>query len=73
MVYRMMSALFAVAALTAFLWAGYLYLRARAQERGLMVEEPDRVFNDLVPGREYEIEFRVHNRTSQTLRIVGGA
>ncbi len=71
MVSRILSLLFVMVALAAFLCAAYLYLWPPIEEPGLVVEEPDRVCSDLVPGRVEEIEFRVHNRTGQTLRVIG--
>jgi len=71
MVSRTLSMLFVVVALGSFLCAAYLYFRPPIEEPGLVVEEPARVYTDLAPGPMHEIEFRVHNRTRQTLRVVG--
>jgi len=71
MVSRTLSVLFVMVALGAFLCAAYLYFRPPIEEPGLVVEEPARVCSDLVAGPVHEIEFRVHNRTRQTLRVVG--
>jgi hypothetical protein len=71
MVPRTLSLLLVMVALGAFLCAAYLYLRPPIAGAGLVVEEPARVYTDLVPGRVHEIEFRVQNCTGQTLRIVG--
>jgi hypothetical protein len=68
---RVLSVLLVMMALGAFLCAVYLYVRPPAEEPALVVEEPARVYNDLVAGHSREIEFRIHNRTGQTLRVVG--
>lgn len=71
MAYRTMSNLFGIASLGAVLAAGYLYLRPPAEGPALVVQEPDRVLHDALPGEVYEVEFRVQNRTGRTLRVVG--
>ncbi len=71
MVSRTLSVFFLTLALGASLGASYLYFRPPIAEPGLVVEEPARVYSDLAAGHVHEIEFRVHNRTSQTLRVVG--
>jgi hypothetical protein len=35
------------------------------------VEEPHRILNDLIPKRDYDVDFRVRNRTGRNSRIVG--
>ena len=71
MVSRTLPVLFVMVALGAFLCAAYLYLWPPVEEPGLVVEEPDRIYSDLIPGRVREIEFRIHNRTGRTWRVVG--
>jgi hypothetical protein len=72
MVSRVVFLLLGIIALGAFLCAAYFYLCPSVEEPGIIVEEPDRVYDHLVLGRDYEIEFLVHNRTGQTMRIIGG-
>jgi hypothetical protein len=70
--YRSLSLLFGLSALAAGSAAVYLYLRPTPHENpGLVVERPQRILTDVVAGREQEVEFRVVNRTRQTLRVVG--
>ncbi len=71
MFYRLLTILFAATALTAAGAAGYLYFQPLDGPR-LVVEKPERVLTDMVVGRDYEIDFRVVNSTSQTLHVVGG-
>ena len=67
----MVCALVAVAALGA---AGYLYWFPPPVEEGpgLVIGEPDRVIPDLVAGREIEVAFRIHNRSGEMRRVIGG-
>lgn len=71
MFFRLISRFFVLAALGAILCAGYLYFQPSTEEPGLVVEGPERILKDLVPGRDYEVEFRVHNRSNRTVRVVG--
>lgn len=52
---------------------GWYFLAEHGPESGLVVEEPNRVLGDVPSGkdREHPIEYRVHNRTRRTLRVVG--
>lgn len=47
------------------------YYQGRPDEPTLVLEEPNRVFQDLVAGRECDFEFRVVNHGGRTGRIVG--
>lgn len=71
MVYRLCSSVFCIGALAAFLFAACLYLHLPGEGRGLAVDQSNRVLHGLVAERDYEIEFRVHNRTERPLRVVG--
>ncbi len=54
--------------------SGWWYFVGRVDpEPGLIVEEPDRVLEGVpaVRGKKHPIEYRVINRTRQTLRVVG--
>jgi hypothetical protein len=70
-VYRILAVIFGLSALCALLYAGRLWLGPWAEEPGLVVEEPARVLDGLVPEREYVIEFRVQNQTGRALRVIG--
>jgi hypothetical protein len=70
--YRFVAPLLALAALAAIVLAGFLYFWPPTATPALVVEEPERVLDDLACGRSYAVEFRVRNSTGQTLRIVGG-
>jgi hypothetical protein len=48
-----------------------LFLWLLVGRTSVVVDEPNRVFNDLVPLRHYDVDFRVHNQTNRTLRVVG--
>lgn len=67
-----LSCLLLFVSLACLLMAGFVYVRPPGSEAGLVVERPSRVVEGLAPGREYDIEFRIHNRTGRTLRVVGG-
>jgi hypothetical protein len=69
---RRLSVLLIFAALTCFIAGGYLCFRGLSEKKRLVVDAPARVLNGLVAGGEYELEFRVRNRTSSVLRLVGG-
>ena len=69
---RILSLLIGVVGLGAILCSAYLYYSPPTEGPELVLEDPDQVFNDVVPGRVYEIEFRIHNRTGQTRRVLGG-
>lgn len=68
---RLLSIVFAVAGIGLLAGGGYLALQPEVVEPGLIVEEPERILNGVVPHREQVIDFRVHNRTSRTLRVLG--
>lgn len=68
---RLLSHIFVLAAIAAILCAIYLFLRSGALEPQVMVEEPNRVLNDLILGRDYDVSFRIHNRTDRAAHIVG--
>lgn len=59
------------AALGGCFCAVYLFLWLLVGRTSVLVDEPNRVLNDLVPLRDYDVDFRVHNQTGRTLRIVG--
>jgi hypothetical protein len=61
----------AASAFLASLFAGYLFYRSRDEGRALVVEEPEVILNDVTLGREYDLGYRLCNRTSRTLRVVG--
>jgi hypothetical protein len=71
MFYRLLTMLFAASALTAAVAAGYAYFRP-VDGPGLVVEQPERVLTDMVVGHEYDLDFRVVNRTNQSLQVLGG-
>ena len=50
-----------------------LFLWLLVGRTSVVIDEPNRVLNDLVPLRDYDVDFRVHNQTGRTLRIVGMA
>jgi len=71
MIYRILSGLFSAAAFGIFFCLIVFSFVPSNAEPGLMVEQPNRVFNTLVAGRDYDVAFRIHNRSRRTLRIVG--
>jgi hypothetical protein len=68
---RILTRLFGLAAAVGIVCAIYHFLRSGAGEPEVIVEEPNRILNDLILEHDYDIAFRVHNRTERTLRIVG--
>jgi hypothetical protein len=68
---RFMSRLFGLLAAVGISCATVLFLRSMAAESGVIVEEPNRILNDLTPKRDYDIAFRVRNRSAGSSRIVG--
>jgi hypothetical protein len=69
---RILSTVFSIATLIALLTAAYLYFVC-SEETGFLVEEPERVLEGLSPEVDYEISFRVQNRTGRQVRVVGAA
>jgi hypothetical protein len=52
--------------------AGYMCcLPANSEVPGLVVEEPDRVFEGAEVNRRYELDFNVVNRVGQARRVIG--
>jgi len=68
---RALSGLFGTGVITSILCAGYVFLWSTSSRPALIVEEPDRVLRDLLPQHDYDVSFRIHNRTDQPVRIVG--
>jgi hypothetical protein len=62
---------FAVAGMGCFVLAGYLAFYPPQATPGCVVEQPERCLDGLLAGRDYEVEYRVHNRTGSDLRVVG--
>src|SRR6266436_4094169 len=70
MVSRIPSLLLVLVALGAFLCAVYLYLRPPIEQPGLVVEEPDRVYSDLIPGRAHAMDVPGHSSVSLSCILV---
>jgi hypothetical protein len=51
--------------------AGFMFFSGGQNQPGLVVEDSERVINDLVPGSSRVIDFQILNRTGAPLRIVG--
>jgi hypothetical protein len=69
---RFLSRLFGLlAAVGIFCAIGLFLLRSTAAKSVVSVEEPSRVLNDLIPKRDYDVDFRIRNRTGRNSRIVG--
>ena len=73
---RFLSWLLGLLGLFGLLCAAYLYLQPPSpalsiQRPGLVIEEGERICNDVIVGRVYDIEFRFHNQTARTRRIIG--
>lgn len=68
---RFLSRLFGLATAVAISCAVGLFLRSMAAESVVTVEEPNRILNDLIPKRDYDIAFLIRNRTGRNSRIVG--
>ncbi len=66
-VYRLCLAAFGTLVLASI----YGYFRSQAPELELVVDEPEQTLPELIVDREYVIDFRLHNRGSRTLRVVG--
>lgn len=49
----------------------YGYLHPPPYEAELIVDEPEQTLSELIADREYVIDFRLHNRSNRTLRVVG--
>lgn len=71
MFYRVVSGLFGITAAGAFIAAGYLYFEPPREASHFVVEEPERVLENLVPGQQYDVNFVVRNQTGRPLRVLG--
>jgi hypothetical protein len=69
--YYLTSRLLFAAGLASLACGGYGFLRTWSHAGVLLVEKPDRVLTDVIVEKEYEIGYRVFNRTSSPARIVG--
>jgi hypothetical protein len=69
--YASAALLFTLAGLLALSVAGYLYFASRDNGPALRVENPERVFEGVVVGKKYEVEFRIFNDGAQPRRVVG--
>jgi len=49
----------------------YEYLQLQPPMPALVVDEPEQILPGTIVGREYVIDFHVHNRGSRMLRVVG--
>lgn len=66
-----LSCLFEVGSVATIFFAGLFFLVDLVAQPALVVEEPNRVLCDLVPQQDYDIVFRVHNRSDRRVRIIG--
>lgn len=71
MVYRIQSGLFGTATTGAILCLLCFLFRAPTAEPMVVVEEPNLVLKNLVPERDFEVKFRVYNRSGRIVRVVG--
>jgi hypothetical protein len=51
--------------------AGLLFFSAWQPSASLVVDEPHRIIDDLLPGSSRNVDFEIQNRTGRPLRIVG--
>ncbi len=72
MALRILSLLFGLAGLALLLNSAYLFFLPSVENEGLVLENPDQVFSDVVLGQIYEIQIRIRNRSGQTRRVIGG-
>jgi hypothetical protein len=49
----------------------YGYLNSIASETELVVDEPEGTLSRWIVGREYSLDFRIHNRSGRVVRIIG--
>lgn len=49
----------------------YRYDQSAWQTSAIEVDDANRVLLKISPEQEYDVSFRIHNRSSRTLRIVG--
>jgi hypothetical protein len=63
---------FGLIGLAALAAAGYFFFPpSPADVSAIVLEEPERELGKLVLGRDYEVEYRVYNRSGHSLRVVG--
>jgi hypothetical protein len=51
--------------------AALLYFQPLQQSHGLTVEQANVVLQNVLPGSSHDVAFRMQNRTSRPLRVVG--
>lgn len=51
--------------------SGFLSLAVPVLGPEVVVDQPQRLLNDITPGQEYDLECMVHNRTGRSMRILG--
>jgi hypothetical protein len=73
MLLRLLSRIFGAAALASLCLACWLLWRAQEEEPAFLVEGQDQVLCHVVPDRDYDVSFRIHNRTGAPIRVVGAA
>ena len=74
MIYRILAGLCLLLGLGLLAASVCLYFyppEAWPDEPRVVIEEPERVFEEPVPGQEYVVQFPVHNKTGRTRRVVG--
>jgi hypothetical protein len=72
MIRRLLPVVLGLIGLAGLAAAAYLHLpRPTLDHSAVEVEAPQPVLDKLVVGREYDVEFRLHNRSGHPLRVVG--
>jgi len=74
MFYHWLLRLFALIGISAAIAAGYCFFFLDRSEGGsFAVEEPKRILGELTVERDYDVDFRIVNRTGRNLRVLGSA
>ncbi len=68
---RILARLFGLAAVVGLVSAICLYFWSPDGESGAIVDDPNCILNDVVPNRNYDVDFHIRNPTGQVLRVVG--